>query len=72
MQDFKHIVVYQRAHALSVALHRMVRPFGRAGQAHLKSQLTGAAEGIAATIVEGCGPPRRRSLPGFWICRSGP
>jgi four helix bundle protein len=65
MQDFKHIVAYQRAHALSIALHRIVRPFGRAGQAHLKSQLTGAAEGIAATIVEGCGTSSPKEFARF-------
>jgi four helix bundle protein len=65
MQDFKHIVAYQRAHALSIALHRIVRPFGRAGQAHLKSQLTGAVEGIAATIVEGCGTSSPKEFARF-------
>jgi four helix bundle protein len=55
MQDFKHIRAWQRAHALSIAVHKAARGFGRGGHANLKSQLTRAAESIGGTIVEGCG-----------------
>ena len=31
MQDFKHIQAWQRAHALSIAIHRAARGFSRQG-----------------------------------------
>lgn len=43
-------------------MHRPVGGFGRRGHAHLKSQLTRAAEGIPATIVEGCGAATKREV----------
>ena len=55
MRDFRHIRAWQRGHALSIEIHRLARPFARRGHAHLRSQLTRAAEGIPGAIVEGCG-----------------
>ena len=55
MRDFKRIKAWQRAHALSIAIHKLVRPFARKGHGQLKSQLTRAAGSIATNIVEGCG-----------------
>ena len=55
MQDFHHIQAWQRAHALSVALHKMAIAFSRKGHGHLRSQLTRAVDGIESNIVEGCG-----------------
>jgi four helix bundle protein len=55
MQDYRRIVAWQRAHALSVAVHMLAREFSRAGHANLRSQLTRAADSVPATIVEGCG-----------------
>lgn len=49
-------------HALGIALHRLAHDFGRAGHAHLRSQLTRAAEAIATNIVEGCGAATRREF----------
>ncbi len=55
MQDFKHIRAWQRAHALGIVIHRVARPFTRAGHAHLRAQLTRSADAISSTIVEGAG-----------------
>ena len=55
MRDFRHIRAWERGHALSIAIHRLARDFGRKGHAHLRSQLTRAAASIPSTIVEGCG-----------------
>lgn len=55
MVDFKHILAWQRAHAMGVALHSLSASFPRRGHAHLKAELTKAADAIAEHIVEGCG-----------------
>ncbi len=65
MQDFKHIKAWQRAHALSIAIHKLTRGFARAGHAHLRSQLTRAADSIASTIVEGCGAETNKEFARF-------
>ena len=63
MQDFKHIRAWQRAHALSIALHKLADSFG--GHAHLKTQLTRAADSIASNIVEGCGADTNKEFARF-------
>ena len=65
MQDFKHIKAWQRAHALAIAIHKATRHFGRIGYAHLRSQLTRAADAIAANIVEGCGAATNKEFARF-------
>ena len=65
MQDFKHILAWQRAHALAIALHKLTNGFGRAGYAHLQTQLTRAADSIAANIVEGCGAATAKEFARF-------
>lgn len=62
MQDFKNILAWQRAHAISIVMHRTSRGFARAGHASLRSQLTRAAESIATNIVEGCGAVTRKEF----------
>lgn len=65
MQDFKHIQAWRRAHALAIALHKAASHFSRAGHAHLKSQLTRAADAISANIAEGCGAATSKEFARF-------
>ena len=65
MQDFKHILAWQRAHALAISIHKLARGFTRAGFAHLRSQLTRAADSISDNIVEGCGSSTNRDFAKF-------
>ena len=65
MQDFRHIRAWQRAHALSVALHKLVDSFAAPGHSHLKSQLTRACDSIASNIVEGCGADTNKEFARF-------
>ena len=55
MRDFRHIRAWQRGHALSIAIQRLARDFGRKGQGKLCAQLTSSAHSIPTNIVEGCG-----------------
>lgn len=65
MQDFKHIRAWQRAHALAIGIHKAAARFGKAGDAHLRSQLIRAASSIATNIVEGCGAVTNREFARF-------
>ena len=66
MRDFKRLEVWRRAHALGIAMHEISVDFGRVGHAHLKSQLTRAADSIATNIAEGCGSETKRELARFF------
>ena len=65
MRDFRHIRAWQRAHALSIALNRLARGFGRKGHAKLRAQLTSSVHSIATNIVEGCGAGTHKEFARF-------
>jgi four helix bundle protein len=65
MRDFRHIRAWQRAHALSIAIHRLARDFSRKGHAHLRAQLAHAAHSVATNIVEGCGAATHKEFARF-------
>ena len=65
MRDFRHSRAWQRAHALSIATHRLARDFGREGNARLRSQLVSATHSIATNIVEGCGAVTHKEFARF-------
>jgi four helix bundle protein len=65
MRDFRHIRAWQRAHTLSIAIHRLARDFGRKGHAKLRAQLTSAAHSIATNVVEGCGAVTHKEFARF-------
>jgi four helix bundle protein len=59
MQDFRQLLVWQRAHAFALNLRRAAQDIPRAGYADLKSQITRASQSIVDNIVEGCGAASR-------------
>jgi four helix bundle protein len=65
MRDFKRIKAWQRAHALSIALHQRTRKFSRAGYARLAAQLTGVVDSIKDNIAEGCGAATNKEFARF-------
>jgi four helix bundle protein len=65
MQDFRHIKAWQRAHALAIALHKRARNFSRLGFSRLRAQLTGAADSIGDTIMEGAGAATPKEFARF-------
>jgi four helix bundle protein len=62
MQDFRRLVVWQRAHRFALNVRDATRHFPRTGYRDLKAQITRAAESIASNIVEGCGAASRRDF----------
>jgi four helix bundle protein len=62
MQDFRRLVVWEHAHALTLAIKQAVRGFPRRGSSELKAQLLRAADSMTSNIVEGCGAASRREF----------
>ncbi len=54
MQDYHRLVVWQKAHDLTLNVHRATRSFKRAGCIGLRTQLVRAVEAVPTNIVEGC------------------
>lgn len=54
---FTKLVVWEKAHALMVCTHRVVKGMRHAYDKPLRAQMNTAAESIAANIVEGRGKP---------------
>ncbi len=62
MRDFKGLVVWQRAHRLTLNVYRATEAFPRREQYGLTDQIRRACVSIPANIAEGCG---RRSQRDF-------
>lgn len=65
MQDFRRLLVWQRAHELVLAVRRGIRKFPRTERGSLKTQMVNAAESIAFNIVEGCGSRTAKEFARF-------
>lgn len=65
MQDFRRLLVWQRAHEHVLNVRRAIRRFPRNERGSLKSQTLGAAESIAFNIVEGCGSATPKEFARF-------
>ena len=62
MQDFRRLLVWQHAHALSLQIQKALRAFPKACPGETKSQLGRAADSIVSNIVEGCGAATRKEF----------
>lgn len=62
MQDFRKLTVWQKAHALTLAIYAGTESFPAGERYGLTSQMRRAAASIPANIAEGCG---RSSDPDF-------
>jgi len=55
MRNHEDLEVWQKAHALTIALYRITEAFPRAEMFGLTSQIRRAAGSIGANLAEGCG-----------------
>jgi len=55
MKDFRELVVWQKAHELTLAIYRVTAGFPRDEMYGLTSQTRRACSSIAANLAEGCG-----------------
>ena len=65
MQDFRKLLVWQRAHALGLQVDGVIARFPRRGHASRKAQLSDASDSIATNIVEGCGAATQKEFARF-------
>jgi four helix bundle protein len=65
MQEFRNLMVWQRARSFSVALHEATRYINGTDAPGLRTQLRKAALSIAATIAEGAGRDTRKDFARF-------
>jgi four helix bundle protein len=55
MQNFRSLKVWDKAHAVALAIYAATEPFPAAERYGLSSQMRRAAASIPANIAEGCG-----------------
>ena len=65
MQDYANLKVWQKGHALTLAVYDKTRSFPRIEMFGLTSQIRRACASIPANIAEGCGRVGRRELAYF-------
>jgi four helix bundle protein len=65
VRDYHRLEIWRRAHALAIAVHEAARRLRGNHFTALRSQLTRAADSVAATIVEGCGASTARDFARF-------
>jgi four helix bundle protein len=58
MQDFRKLVVWQKAHAFALEIRRVTDAWPR----ELRDQIRSAAQSIVNNIVEGCGASSRKEF----------
>ena len=55
MRGFRDLIVWKKAHALTLAVYRTTRQFPKEELYGLTSQIRRSSSSIAANIAEGCG-----------------
>ena len=65
MSDYKKLIVWRKAHALALNVHRVVARMRGSRYASLRSQMMRAALSIPTNIVEGAGQKSRREFGRF-------
>ena len=65
MRDFRKLIVWQKGHRLTLAVHTAVRAFPSRRHSGLANQTTRAAESIPANVAEGCGKSSDAELARF-------
>ena len=65
MQDFRKLVVWEKAHQLVLLLHRVLEHAPTEILVGLRAQMLRAAVSIAANLAEGCGRPAGIELARF-------
>ncbi len=65
MQDFKRLLVWKKAHEMTLSVYRMTETFPSEERFGLTSQLRRSCASIPANIAEGCGRGGNKELSRF-------
>ena len=71
MQDFKKLKVWEKGHALTLAVYRATARFPKEELYGLTSQIRRAAASVPANVAEGCGRGGRAELARFLVVAMG-
>ncbi len=71
MNDFRRLIVWQRAHQAAVETHRTTTPFSTGDARWLAIQMRRAAASVAANIAESCGRGSLRDEARFLYVAAG-
>ena len=71
MQDYQRLKVWEKSHALTLAVYRITRSFPPDERYELTRQLRRAAASIPANIAEGCGRDSPKELKYFLTIAAG-
>jgi four helix bundle protein len=71
MKDFRTLKVWEKSHALTLAIYKATEGFPRQEQYGLTSQIQRAAVSIPANIAEGCGKDSDAELKRYFLIAMG-
>lgn len=71
MKDFRKLLVWERAHQLTLAIYQVTATFPRDETYGLVSQMRRAAASIPSNIAEGCGRDGDAELARFCLMARG-
>jgi four helix bundle protein len=71
MKDFRTLKVWEKAHALTLAIYKATDGFPKQEQYALTSQIQRAAVSIPANIAEGCGKDSDAELKRYFLIAMG-
>ena len=71
MRDFKDLLVWEKAHRVTLQVYRATRTFPADERYGLTAQLRRSAASIPANIAEGCGRDGERELARFISIAAG-
>jgi len=71
MKDFRSLKVWEKAHALTLAIYKATEKFPKQEMYALTSQIQRAAVSIPANIAEGCGKDSDAELKRYFLISMG-
>ena len=71
MKDFRSLKVWEKAHALTLAIYKATEKFPKQEMYALTSQIQRAAVSIPTNIAEGCGKDSDAELKRYFVIAMG-
>lgn len=71
MKDFRSLKVWEKAHALTLAIYKSTENFPKQEMYALTSQIQRAAVSVPANIAEGCGKDSDAELKRYFLIAMG-